>query len=194
MSLIKRIYEPAQPIVQGKFDLVVPLDYASLKGEKLLPHATISGLTKAARLVKAGTAEKIAWASPSRFGSPVEAVHAAKSDIVTPFGIEELDVLARVECDNSITEAERILVAAPHALRIIVICDWRHARRTNRIWRHFYDGELVILTTDTEWNEDHPSFWNRSKFMWTLGNLIHHMLLLVVGVERLRKVVHPVKK
>ncbi len=180
--------------INGIYDLVVPLDYAALNGTKILPDAEIAGLKKAADLIKTGTANHIAWASTNYCRVSVHDIEKEKINFLDSLGISKTTIQTMVECTNTITEAENILKAHPDAKRIIIICDWRHARRAQRVWKHFFKGELGVMTTDASWNEDHPSFWCRSNIRWLLGNLIHHTLLIVRGMDSLRNVVHQVQK
>jgi hypothetical protein len=193
MNLNNWLNKPQRTLGSGTYDLVVPLDYATLLGDKTLPKAAVAGIERALELVKAGKARAIAWGNTPGF--PKSALsNDAKYQLVDESAVRSSVVEAVVECTNSITEAERILETVPFGARIIVICDWRHARRTQKIWRHFFKGELVILTTNESWNEDHPSFWCRSNVRWHFANTIHYLLLIARGVESLRNVVHSVSK
>lgn len=192
MDFVKWMYEPTHSRLNGSYDLVIPLDYGTLTDKKILPKATLAGLEKAISLVKEGVAHRIAWASMNLFGVPLGNVNQEKAKLLESYGLSLSKVHSMVDCTNTITEAEQIIQNAAGLSRIIVICDWRHARRAKLIWQHFFKGDLAFVTTNTTWDESHSSILCRSDLGWLVGNLIHHPLILLMGVGNVRKVRHPV--
>jgi hypothetical protein len=189
---MKWLYKPKESKLKGRYDFVIPLDYGTINGNRLLPNASIKGIKKAVEIFKNDSSQAIVWTS-APFGSPLEKVETEKLEIISSLSIDSSVVKRVGECTNSITEAEQILNFIPNASRIIIVCDWRHARRTKRIWKYYFKGELAIVTTDTQWNQNHKSPWCRSNFRWLLANILHHVLLICRGVNALKNTVHTLK-
>ncbi len=174
--------------------LVVPLDYGFLKSNGL-PRAALLCMEKAAQVMADAKTGKIAWSSVNYFGPGAKQAHEAKRDVVGEYQLIGAEIVAQVDVSNSIEEAANICVetASNPPKRVILVCDWAHARRARLIWRYYFeDAEILVATIESTWDEAHYSRLQCGKWMWFFTNLGHHALLRILGVERMKNLRHPV--
>jgi len=179
-------------------DLLVPLDYGIEKSGDL-PQATKKALSMARyALRRPHGVEYIAWANSDYFTWDINFLQINKENWMKASGFYIPPKFIYVPCKNSITEARNIrdiLNKKGFSPKyILVICDAPHAPRTKKIWEHFFpDSEIQILITWSDWDENHPSIWQKSKFRWLFGNILHHMAISLFGIERLANKTHTLK-
>ncbi len=193
MGLIRKLYEVSATPLSGQYDLVVPMDYGTLRrtGSKILPKAGEACIRVAAHFVASAIAKKISWAETDKFGTPLHEIVSAKLAIIAEYRLTADIVTAMIHhAVNSISEVETIIAANPDAKRIIVVSDWRHTRRIRKIWKHFFKGDLTFVSTDEEWDEDHASWFCRSSFRRLLSDMAADLFTRVRGVEAMRGIAH----
>lgn len=167
------------------YDLVVPLEYGVLSDGELLPDATIRCLHEASKIIATGRAKNIAWGSTGYFGPGAHVIHAKKLEYIKGRTVHP------IVSNNSIQEAMGIREKFPQAKKILIICDWRHGRRSRLIWKYFFpEAEIHFMSIDSIWNEKHQSMWQRSPIRWLSANILHHLLIRLCGVPRLLNFVH----
>jgi hypothetical protein len=176
------------------YDLIVPIEYGALDSNNLhsmLPDATVQCLKLARNLMLDNCGKYVVWGSTDYYGPGAQKLHCAK-DLIFNLN-EHVYESRRVTSNNSIQEADEIHKLFPEAHRVLLICDWRHARRLQLIWRHFYPhAQIDFLSVDARWDEKHPSSVQKSTFRWLLGNIMHQVLIRLRGIEKLRTKVHAI--
>ncbi len=192
MNIIRSLYGLKDASLdEVSYDLVVPLEYGVLADTSgSLPNATIECLHKAIEVVATGKSKKIAWGLTSYFGPGIKAIHNKKLECLKGKGLSDVSIYSVVS-NNSIQEAAGINKIFPSAKTILIICDWRHGRRSRLIWKHFFpEAKIHFISIDSRWNEKHQSMWQCSSTWWLFANILHHLLMRLCGVPRLLNLVH----
>ncbi len=192
MSIIRWLYGIQDtPPKKDRYDLVVPLDYGVLpNSHNPLPDATKQCLQQAVEMLFKGKAREIVWGSTDYFGPGAQDIDRAKQLFVASIGFC-LCPRYTVSSNNSIQEASNIHEILPNVKRILIICDWPHARRARIIWKHFFpNAEIGIMSVSAKWDEGHPSYWQKSLPRWIQANILHHILIRLRGVSKLTNMVH----
>jgi len=190
-KLIRWAYAPEEAKLDGVYDLVVPIDYGCVtdRGTGVIPVIARNCLLKAARILSAGTARQVGWANSLYFGETMEMIDAEKCEFVGRNGVRS------TVCTNTIDEAENLITEFPEARRILIICDWRHAARVQFIWNKLCTKEVTIVALDNRcWENAHRSVFLKWSWLFLVMNMAHHILLLTIGIDRLRKLRHPVSR
>jgi len=177
-------------------DLVVPLGYG-LEKDKSLPDGAEKTLSVAADIAsKYGV--NIAWASSNYFWLGCkEEEDQARIQYLKDIGYEGRFIIAD-GISNSVTEAENIKAAVlakkiPHK-KITVVCDWPHARSALLVWRKVFPAsKIMIRNIEANWNSSFVRF-QKSNSWWLVVCLLRHAALIVLGLNRVAKIQHPLKE
>jgi len=177
-------------------DLIVPLGYGLDKLEEL-PDPSIKTLKAVARIAIL-QGEVIAFASSNYFwaGSD-EYENSLKIKYLLSLGVEKRVVVAK-GITNSVTEARNILNSViknniPHR-RILVVCDWMHARGARIIWKKIFPGSrILIVSVDGKWDKHHVASLQQSSFRWLLACILRHVALILLGPNMVERIRHPLE-
>ena len=176
-------------------DLVIPQAYG-FNTDKTLTDAAKKILVKAAAIgnrFKAPVAfsgAKIFWKGSKEYEE------ALRTDYLRKVGYGGDIVLGVSGHANSVTEAEdvRATVGEMADKKIVVICDWCNARSSRMIWKNvFPKSEIFMHTVVGVWDKNNGIKLARSDFRWFVTALLRHAALLILGVERIKKIQHPVQ-
>ncbi len=193
MPIVKSLYGiPNIPIADA--DIIVPLGYGwSTAG---LPHAAQLTTKAAAEILAQQKNARIIYSDVAYFGEDImwqedQAKLRILKEVLTPVAKYHKVCLAD-PCINSVTEARNIKkVVYGNGLkpkRIVVVCDWPHARSTRLIWRReFPDVEIVTHSVEAEWDDTHLVPAQQSNESWLLQNMLRHAALLTLGSDFVAK-------
>lgn len=180
-------------------DLVVPLGYGILF-QKRLPDAAKKTLREAFQIAFRYRAQ-IAWANSNYFWPGCQ-------DEENQLKLEEADSVALTigpitvneGITNTITEAQKIREAVIktgielQSKTIVVVADWPHAKSALKIWKKvFPESTIIMVSIDGRWNESHPAYWQCSELRWLAINIVRHLALKTLGMEKVASFQHPLR-
>ncbi|MEK9209490.1 MAG: hypothetical protein AAB926_01530 [Patescibacteria group bacterium] len=68
-------------------------------------------------------------------------------------------------------------------VNVMVIADWPHTRRAKKIFELIFERamnvEVLARSVEGEWDGNHPAV--KSSRSWLIGNILHYLLVLVLG-------------
>ncbi|MES2215717.1 MAG: hypothetical protein V4481_00260 [Patescibacteria group bacterium] len=181
----------------GNYDVIVPLGYG-LDVENNLPVAEQQVLTMAVSMAKSNQA-LLVWASSSYFfrGSEKHEDQLKEKFVRDQKFAGEVVVSSGIS--NSVTEAREIKEALQRkgvkSGRFAVVLDWPHARSARKIWRKTFPGfSIDFVSIQGVWNRSNRAYLQQSEFRWLAACILRHVALIVLGLDRVAKIQHPIEK
>jgi len=176
-------------------DLVIAMNYGLTKSDTLPDEAVLDAAAGVANRFKV----PILWSSTDLFGRDLK----KRQDKLKAAYLKEITnakFYVGGRSSNSIEELrkDRQIIADKKLLheRIVIVCDWVHARRIRLIaHRLFSCSEISIRSVSgVKFNPDHRCILARSEGLWTVANLAHFAGLKILPWGWMTRLRHPVSK
>ena len=170
-----------EPIKDVNPDIIILTSYGFSRN-RVLPDIEKKVLDKATEIfyLKNGNVKKIIFSCADFFWSGSEFFELEKKiQYLTDKGVSKKIIFYSGKANTTITEMQSNNSLVRKEDKVLIICDWIHARRVRLIVKRCIKSKYSkFITVKSNWEKANTTFFQKNDFIWLISNIIHYLMYL----------------